>query len=67
MLPQPQRALTVSTVDAFGVQGIPGHEAYVEISTLCVRVDNNGWAVLELHDPLRQAVPMQNHFEEEPS
>jgi hypothetical protein len=54
-------------VDAFGVQGIPGHEAYVEIATLCVRVDDNGWAVLELHDPLRQAVPMQNHFEEEPS
>ncbi len=67
MLPQPQRTLAVSTVDAFGVQGIPGYEAYVKVGTLCIRVHNNGRAVLELHDPLRQAVPMQNHFEEEPS
>jgi hypothetical protein len=37
------------------------------MKSFCVRVDNIGWAVLELHDPSRQAVPMQNHFEEEPS
>ena len=54
-------------MDEFGVQGIPGHEAYVKIATFCVKVDNNGWSVLELHDPLRQAVPMQDHFEEEQS
>jgi hypothetical protein len=54
-------------VGAFGDQWIPGHEAYVIVATFCVRVDNDRWSVLELHDPMRQAVPMQNHFEEEPS
>ena len=36
VLPQPYLALTISTVDAFGVQGVPGHEAYVEIAIFCV-------------------------------
>jgi hypothetical protein len=54
-------------MDPFWVQGVPCHEAYVKIAAFGIRVDNDGWAVLELHDPLRQAVPMQKHFEEEPS
>lgn len=46
----------VGAVDPRGVQRVPGYEADVEVTAFSIRVDNDGWRVLEFHHPLRQAI-----------